>query len=474
MALLALANLGLVVFDATYIRFRDQYLWHIPWITRQYDPVKGIEPYRDTQAYLKTVDALKQQLAQTGPQGAQVKTTLADLSQLSIEMIETDPFQKANKSGTLEAIKNRMRAKEPNSKDSAKQAFQTFWSPENFTATTWQQELAFFDQDIRPLMATNYFRPIAENNEQVDRFWRIDVFFIAIFGFDFLLRTLFLSWRRPGVNWLDAMLWRWYDLFLLLPFWRLLRVIPVTMRLHQSGLINLGRIQMQLNQFLAENIVAEVTELVMVRTVSLAQNSLEQGGLRQWVMTPPDPVEINEVNEIEAIADQLILLTVQRVLPKIQPDLEALLRHAITESLNQVPLYKEFRLFPGVGQLPADISRQVVHQLTQVTYSGLNQIVTQALEDERGRALSGQLTEHLMESLRTELQDKDTLDSLQTQLINLLEETKLTILQQLETKDTTETAEEVAQLKQANRDANRLPTVELVPEENKAKLPPPS
>ena len=473
MALLALANLGLVVFDATYIKFRDQYFWHIPWVTQQYDPVKGIEPYRDTQTYLDTVDRLEKQLEQTGPQGAEVDTILADLQNQSVEMIDTDPFEKANKSGTLEAIKNRMRAHKPNPENSAKQAFRAFWSPDNLTATAWQQELKFFGQDIRPLMATNYFRPITEANELFDQFWRIDLIFMGIFGVDFILRTLLLSWRRNGVTWLDAMLWRWYDVFLLLPFWRLLRVIPVTVRLHQSGLVNLGRVQKQLNQFLAENIVTEVTELVMVRTVSLAQTSLKRGGLRRWLMTPPDAVEINEVNELEAIADQLILLTVQRVVPKIQPDLEALLRHAITEALDQVPLYKEFRQFPGVGQLPTEVSRQVVHQLTQVTYASLNQIVTQALEDERGRALSGQLAEHFMDGLRTELRDKETLEELQTQLVNFLEETKLTVLQQLDSEDVEETVAEVEHLRQANLEANRLPTIEVVSEVGETRLPPP-
>ena len=461
-ALVALANLGLVVFDATYIRFRDQYLWHLPWITQRYDIIKGIEPHRDTQKYLDTVDRLQQQLTQAGPQDAQAQSIMAVLRDQSVEMIDTDPFQKANKSGTLEAIKNQMRAKKPNEENSAKQAFRAFWSADNLRTTSWKQELAFFDEEIRPLMATNYFRPITESNELFDQFWRIDLLFMGLFGADFLLRTLLLSLRRPGLNWLDAMLWRWYDIFLLLPFWRLLRVMPVTLRLHQSGLINLHRIQAQLNQFLAENLVNDVTEMAMVRTVSLTQTALRRGGLRQWLMSPPEAVEINEVNEVEAIADQLILLTIQRVLPKIQPDLEALLGHTIAAALNQVPLYQQFRQVPGVGQLPAEVSRQVVQQLTQVTYSSLNQIVTQALEDEQGRALSGQLTEHFMDALRTELRDKDTLEELQTQLVNFLEETKLTLLRQLDTNNVEATVAEVEQLRQANRDASRLPAIEVV------------
>ena len=65
MALITVANLGLVLFDLSYIPWRNFYLFNIggfrvelfgfqaqvPRITDIYDPIKGIEPYQDTVIY---------------------------------------------------------------------------------------------------------------------------------------------------------------------------------------------------------------------------------------------------------------------------------------------------------------------------------------------------------------------------------------------------------------------------------------
>src|SRR5919199_1155428 len=147
MASLALVNLVLVLFDLSYIPMRDFWLHHqikffgftlqipLPPITKWYDPIKGIEPYRDTQQYLQRVDALESQISQTGVRSPQVEAILQELRRRSTEIVDTNPFQVANKTGTLEKIKNRMREHVFRSKDaSAKESFRTFWS-QNYLAT---------------------------------------------------------------------------------------------------------------------------------------------------------------------------------------------------------------------------------------------------------------------------------------------------------------------------------------------------
>lgn len=457
LALLALANLGWVVFDLTYISMRDSYLRWTPLLTQSYDRMKGIEPHRETQTYLDSVDLLQRQLERTGPQNPTVLQSLATLRHHSEAMIEANPFENANKSGTLERIKNKMRRKLPNPENSSKQAFRSFWSPDHLTPSTWRSEMAFFDREIRPLITTNYWRPIAENNQPVDHFWRFDLYFIALFSLDVLVRTLLLSHRRPGMNWWDAMLWRWYDLLLLLPFWRLLRVLPVTLRLHQSGWVDLSRIQVQVKRFVAENIVGEVTELAIVRTVNVAQTSLDQGVLAQWLQTDYDAVEINEVNEIAELSSQVLAMTINRVLPKIQPDLELLLKHAISEALESLPFYQQVQQLPGVSQLSAEVASQLISRLNRMASVALNQIRA----DQQGQAITQQLTTHFTEALRTELQDPETLETIQTLLSDFLEEMKLTIVRHLETDNIEQTAQEVSRLRQGTQ-PTPLPTVTVI------------
>jgi hypothetical protein len=66
MALVALGNLSLVLFDISYVSGRDFYFRQLPVLTQLYDPFKGIEPHRDTQKYLETLEKLKTQVVQTG------------------------------------------------------------------------------------------------------------------------------------------------------------------------------------------------------------------------------------------------------------------------------------------------------------------------------------------------------------------------------------------------------------------------
>jgi len=122
MASLALVNLLLVLFDLSYIPLRDFWLQGkirvlgftlgpiqvpgfalkipLPPIAKWYDPIKGIEPYRDTQQYLQRVDELERRIKETGRQGLrspQVEVILQDLRGRSTEIVDTNPFQAANK-----------------------------------------------------------------------------------------------------------------------------------------------------------------------------------------------------------------------------------------------------------------------------------------------------------------------------------------------------------------------------------------
>ncbi|NET50948.1 MAG: hypothetical protein F6K09_20120, partial [Merismopedia sp. SIO2A8] len=160
-AILALLNLLLVLFDVSYIPLRDFWLhrkvqvfsfkigpleyegfplsfaWLIPDITELYDPFKGIVEYRDTKQYLEKVDKLENELNDPDVRSQEIEIILADLRRRSIEMIDTNPFQVANKTGTLEKIKNEMLDHLPNPDDSSKQAFDNFWTQ---AATLWAED----------------------------------------------------------------------------------------------------------------------------------------------------------------------------------------------------------------------------------------------------------------------------------------------------------------------------------------------
>ncbi|QLE42138.1 hypothetical protein FD723_18070 [Nostoc sp. C052] len=444
MAITATVNLGLVLFDLSYVPWRDFYLRKLPQIVEIYDPIKGIERHRETKNYLELVKALEEQVSQTGLQSPQVNSRLEEIRRLSNEMIDTNPFAGVNKSGTLEKIKKRMRDRIHN--ESAKQSFATFWSQPYLSQKGWVQEINFFNDSIRPLIASNYYRKIGENGEFVDDFWIIDLFFVILFGVELLGRTFLLRRQHPGLSWLEAVLWRWYDLFLLLPFWRWLRILPVVVRLDQAQLLNLHPVRRQLNQGIVANFAEELTEIVVVRVINQVQGSIQRGELTSWLSQQENLrpyIDINNVNEVEAIAGLLVKTIVYQVLPEIQPAIVAILRHNIETVFHQVPVYRNLQNLPGVGQAQTQLSEQLATQITTNLYKTL----VNAVEDPVGAKLTSQLVETFSKVLGSQIKERHVLSEIQSLLFDFLEEIKLNYVQRLSQEDIDQIIEQTRKLR---------------------------
>lgn len=442
-ALLATVNLGLVLFDLSYVPYRNFYLKYFPELTQVYDPVKGIEPHRETQNYLNKVQVLEQQVKQTGLQSPQTAALLDELRRLSVEIIDTNPFAEANKTGTLEKIKNRMRDRL--GQESSRTAFSTFWTQAHLSNGRYQQEIDFFNQSIQPLIATNYYRNIGENGEFIDNFWLIDLPFVVIFGLDFLARIWTIKRRHTSFSWLDAMVWRWYDIFLLLPFWRWLRIISVVVRLDQAKLLNLYPFRQQIHRGIVANFAKELTEIVLIRVINQLQQSIARGELIRWLFqSGRQPyIDINNINEVEAIAGLLVNLVVYQVLPQIQPDLVAIVRHNIATALNQSPLYRGVQNIPGIGNVPQELSEQLAYDLVQNIYKA----IVAAVEDPVGAKISTQLVQHFNEALGATVQKQQTLERIQALLCDFLEEVKINYVKRLAHEDLEQVLEQTRYLR---------------------------
>jgi hypothetical protein len=432
MAITATVNLVLVFFDLSYVSWRDFYFRRIPEITRLYDSVKGIEAHRDTKKYLDALAQLEKQVSQTGLTSPEVKAKLADIRFLSQELIETNPFAGVGKSGTLEKIKNRMR--EHIGQESSKAAFNTFWSQEYLLKQGWNQEIYFFNQKIRPGIATNYYRKIDENGEFSDNFWIIDLPFIILFAIELLGRTFFIKRQYSYLTWLEAILWRWYDLFLLIPVWRWLRVIPVSVRLDQAKLIDFYIIRRQVHQGILANFAEEITEIVVVQVINQVQGSIQRGEITRWLLQSDNMrsyIDINNINELEAITGLLIKTLVDQVLPKIQPEVNKILCHSIEVACHQLPGYSNLLILPGVGKAQTQISEQLATQITNNIYGAL----ASTIKDPVAAKLSTQLIEKFTTTFTSEILQKQVIIEIQSLLNDFLEEVKINYVQRLSQED---------------------------------------
>jgi len=439
MALFAVANFGLVLFDLSYIPWRNFYLFNIggfsiellgfrvgvPRITDIYDPIKGIEPHRDTVAYINTVNRLKAEVADQGLRSPQVATTLDELKTMSNEIIDSNPFAAANKTGTLERIKNRMRSHMGDK--SSKESFALFWSQTHLSQAGFIEEIKFYDEQIQRLLQTNYFRQIDETGGFVDRFFLLDMWFINIIAVEIALRIVYLH-RSRNLSWTEAALWRWYDFLFFLPFLQPIRIIPIIVRLSQVKLINIETLKQQLQNSFIATFSEQLTQAVIVRIFDQMEDSVQNLDLKKLLSEGKTYIDINNTNEVAAIASIVLQATIEDVLPQMRPSIEALLKHATENALQQVSLYKGITQIPGLGVMQQQMTEQIVLQISQTLFSSIKNLPPL---DTKTIKLSEDLMQNLSDILAKEMRQNKSMDKVKLLLIDLLQEIKINYVKKL-------------------------------------------
>lgn len=440
-AIVALANLLLIMFNISYIPLRNIYLRYFPAVVALYDPVKGIQVHPETKRYLETVDTLAKELFQEGVQTEETATILASLRQQSDRLLAENPFLVSNKFGTFAKLKRRMR--DFVNRPSASEAFAVFWSQEYLEQVGWPEALDFFNQKIRFWLSTSYLRDVDENGQVIDEFWRIDIFFIVFFAVNFLIRTFWRSLQKK-LSWSDVMLRRWYEGLLLLPKWRLLRVIPVSVYLHRSGLINLERILAEMTHEPAAYLADRVSVFLMVRLLNQTKDAVASGEMARMLLQSGDYIQVSDVNKFDKITDRLLQISIYKVLPQVQPEIEDLLHYSLKGAIADSEFYQLLQQIPGFEVLPAEVIEQLANYLSQ----SLLEILVNSYSDLEGKKLLEQLTGDFQQKLRLELQDEATQQELQSLLADLLEELKINYIQESNDRDPEATLTEAEQLRQ--------------------------
>lgn len=423
-AILMAINMICVGFDLSYLACRSFYLQHLPVLAQIYDPVKGIRAHPATQAYLETAHQAIEQLQQTGVDDQIPQGRLEDLRRQSQDLFEQDPFVAANKPELFAQLSQRMTnyigAKTPAA------AFQIFWSPEFLSQGDLLRDLQFFSRRIEPLLAFNYLRQLDEYGFFIDRFWIIDAGFVLIFSVALILYYSQLNERRTDGNLGDILLRRWYDGFLVLPLLRWLRIIPTIIWLHQSRVINLERILSHLTREPAAYLADRVSMFALVRLINQLKDSVDQGDLGSLLGSSEVAYhQVGEEDKLDLILDQLIQITLFRVLPQIQPDLEYVLRHTLNRAVKRSEVYRQLEEIPGMQMFPDELVNQLADQLVQSTYD----VLSDSYADQQGKYLLDQLSTTMRRSLRQELQQEISQSTLKPLLVDLLEEIKVNYVQ---------------------------------------------
>ena len=372
-ATIAAINLAWVIFDVTYVPLRNFWLQRtlfplpsinlaipLPWlpdITPAYDRVKGIEPHRDTQGYINHFRRLETAAATKGIDNPEVQQLRLEMVVRNSQLIDENPFVSSGKAGTLEKLKSRLRSRA--GMDSAKQAAAHLLGDDHLSEQNWEEERRFWNKSILPLAGSNYWRGTDENGQAIDRSWQIDTPFQILFLLDILIRSFRLKRRYPVITWRDALLRRWIDLPLLIPFWRLLRLIPVTERLSSARLLQLEPLRAVISRGVVAVLALELFEVITLRILDTAQDVVKSPRLPEKIRrlcTHQSVIDEGEPELAELLRLWLPLILIQ-VGPALRPQLVALIGHILRRNLEETAIPGALRTLPGVDNAEQKLSQ---------------------------------------------------------------------------------------------------------------------
>jgi hypothetical protein len=430
-------NLLLVFFNLTYIPLRQIYLSYVPALVELYDPVKAIEPQPVTETYLTEIATARSRISQFGLIDDATETTLANLRRQSKTLIAENPFLASGQVTAFARLKRRIQTF--TGAKSADQAFQQFWQADYLNRVGWPQANQFLQQKIVPLLEQNYFREALPTGQFVDEFWRLDLVFVLFFAVELLARTLILSRVRQEVSWGAALARRWYELPLVLPFWRWLRLLPAGIRLHRTQLLDVENLVGQITHEPAAYLSDRVSKFALVRLINQTQASVQQPAwFSSWSQNDRHGSNTG-LDKLDQITDRLLQLVALRVMPAVKPDLEQLLRHSLRQGLAGSDLYSGLRQLPGIESLPGEALDNLSKYLAQTSCD----VLANSYADPESRVLLDQLNRDFRHTLGQELRSTTNSQELRQLLVDLLEELKVTYIQHSEQDDPKTTLQEV-------------------------------
>jgi hypothetical protein len=448
-----------------FFNLKIRYLVSIYEPVLGYDLIKGIEPYADTETYLRKVAELRAHLEIRGLNAREINPILSDLRELSLKLVNGKYYERSQKTGTLEEIKHRIkrhvfRNNRENRSEltpalqildsigvldvlapellwanlSSNEAFTKFWSLPNLQTAGWQKELDFFDHQISFLLNSNYYRHEAVNSQPVDRFWLVDLPWVMLFGAELFIRIISMRKREKLSLW-AALGRRWFDLFLLLPWLAPLRIITALIRLDRAGLVSFARVRVYLRLGFVTSFAEEMTQAVVGKGINQLQASVTQGGLQRAIFKQGKPkptyIDLNDTNEVKAIADRLIEIVTCRVLPEIKPDLESWLDYQVDKAMRSASFYQKLQRWPVLKRLPQKVKNNLVTQIVTLvseTPKKSYESKQTAVPDPVSEELQKRLLEKFVGKLQLALKDGNALAEIESLLGDFLEEVKVNYL----------------------------------------------
>ncbi len=389
MVYLALLNVGLILFDITYLWLRPTYFHHVPVLSEYYDRVKGIDAHPLTSLYVEAVDELARTTA---------SEELDEVRDLSRQILESNPFERSGQTRNLARLEVRTRTYIAARDElalaglEAADAFDRLWSDE----TSIGDSVAFFQRELRGLVTVNYRREFDLDGNLVDHFWLLDLPFLTIFAFEFAIRWFLAVRRRLYPRWFFFPIFNWYDVLGLVPvrelrFFRLFRVASIYVRLYRSQRTSIGDdVASRTVKYFANIINEEVSDMVSLRILTETQEELKSGTHRRIIRAVATPRR-------DALARELALRT-RNVLAS--SDVRSQLRTFLDTNLERsVESSEALARLP----LPKKVVQPLVEVIGRLVFDAVVETMAATLDTDEGRQALEELIGASIDGLVEEL-----------------------------------------------------------------------
>ena len=380
MVWVVMINLGLILFDLSYLWLRPIYFQYVPIVTRVWDPVLGIEPHPLTSALIVETETASR-LLELDPDSPKLSEQLESLRELTLRVFEENPFERSGQTNDLDVVKGIMIRETGNDATGLNnpvvlaETADAYWTG---PTELLRHRFDLFNRSIRPSLAVNYFREFDLSGRLTNNFWKIDLPFLVLFWIEFMVRWLLAIRHRSYARWFFFPIFYWYDLLSLIPVMslrplRLLRLVSIYMRLRQSDLSRVGRDFASRGVAYISNIITEeVSDRVAVRILDEYAEEIRDGThvriARATVEPRREEIEQVLVNQIRAI------LTHEATIERFRTLLRLNLENAVedSESLRALPL-------------PHVIVKPIVRAVGEVVLDTTLETIAATLDSEEGR-----------------------------------------------------------------------------------------
>ena len=445
-AFLAIINLSWIFFDISYLPLRSFWanrviflfnspsitlsLRWLPDITRYYDHFKGIEAYssgKEIESLFKKIDK------QIITKGVDTRSTQKILEVYNIKInniLDKNKTQNTQKDySRVMTMRNLIVNRSVNL--DLENTTKKLLSVAHIKALGWENEKIFWRDQILPIIKSSYSRDINRNGNFIDRTWKIDLAFQLIFLLDIFIKVNIIQTRFKGIGLHRAFLKRWFDLPLLLPYGRLLRIIPTSERVLQTKLIPIEPIRSAISQWVVAVLAIEIFEVLTIKAIDSMQTIIRSPILPQKIrgLCSYESINNKESSEVSEFFRIWVPLILRRIGPNMRNQLIELCEYALQKNIQVNPLPKILKDNLAIEKAESAISFQLASSMID-TLLGLsknagNKIAEKDLELKK---LRSNTIDKFWEELASALESETRLKESQLLLISILESLKLSSL----------------------------------------------